>query len=162
MSYTEQFAKHFRNMYFGPSFVGADMKTALEGVDWQMATTQIYGRNTIAKLVFHINYYVSAVIKVLRGGPLDAHDKFSYDMPPIRTAEDWQALLDRSWKDAEEFASLVEELPEDKLRDLMADKKYGNWFQNLTGMLEHSNYHMGQISLLKKILMEKSSTQSEN
>ncbi len=154
MTFPEQFAKHFREMHFGPSLVGSCLKDALKEVNWVQATTQLHGLNTMAMLVFHINYYINAVIKVLKGGPLDAHDKYSYDMPAISSEEDWKHLIDKAFSEAEEFASLVEKMPEEKLKGLMADPKYGNWFQNLLIIQEHSNYHLGQIVLIKKLLFQ--------
>ena len=151
MGYPKQFATHIRELHFGPSLVGTSLKDALEGVDWKQATKQIDNLNTIAMLVFHINYYISAVLKVLRGGPLDAHDKFSYDMPPIKSKSDWEELLNRIYKEAEEFAELVEKMPEEELANPMDRGKYGNWFKNLLIIQEHSSYHLGQILLIKKL-----------
>ena len=139
-------------MYQGPSTTGGDLRMALDGVDWKMATTEVEGRNTIALLVFHINYYVRAVNKVLEGGPLDAHDKYSYDMEPVKSEKGWKTLKERAVKDALRYADLVGKMSDEQLKDLMADEKYGNWFQNLLGMQEHSFYHLGQIMLLKKII----------
>lgn len=151
MNFTSQFAQQFRQMHVGPSMVGTCLKDALEGVDWKQATKKVKDLNTIAQLVFHINYYVSAILKVLQGGPLDAHDKFSYDLPPIQSEEDWQNLLKKTWKEAEEVASLLEAMPEEKLAEPMDTGKYGNWFKNLLIIQEHSNYHIGQIVLLQKL-----------
>jgi len=154
MSFTQQFAKHFRDFHFGPSLTGSNLKEALEGVNFQMATTKVHDLNTIALLVFHINYYVSAVLKVLQGEELDAHDKYSYHMPPIESEADWQQMLDSCFSEAEAFAALVEAMPEARLKEFMALEKYGNWFQNLLVLQEHSYYHLGQIVLIKKILSE--------
>ncbi|MGB1241364.1 MAG: hypothetical protein ACPG49_02510 [Chitinophagales bacterium] len=41
-------------------------------------------------LPFHLNYYVSEVSKALGGEPLAANDKYSFDHPPIESAEDWK------------------------------------------------------------------------
>ena len=111
--------------------------------------------NTIATLVFHINYYVSAVLKVLQGGPLDAHDKFSFNLPTIQSQQDWEQLKEKTFSEAEQFAALIEQLPENKLSEDFTDEKYGSYYRNLHGIIEHSHYHLGQISLLKKILTEK-------
>ena len=123
-------------------------------VTWQQATTQVYSLNTIAALVFHINYYVSAVLKVLQGEPLNAHDKYSFDLPKIQSQKDWENLLDKIWKDAENFALLVEQLPESKLWENLSDEKYGNYYRNIHGIIEHIHYHLGQIVLVKKILLQ--------
>ena len=151
MSMSSQLAQNFRQMHFGPSLVGSSLRQGLENVDWKQATKEVHGLNTIAQLVFHINYYISAVLKVLKGGPLDAHDKYSYDLPPIKSEEDWQKLLDKTWTEAEEFAKLVESITDDQLAEPMESGKYGNWFKNLLIIQEHSHYHIGQILLLRKL-----------
>jgi hypothetical protein len=153
MNLTAQIAKHFREIHFGGNWTSVNLKDNLAGVTWQQATTQVYSFNTIAALVFHMNYFVSAALKVLQGNELDAHDKFSFDLPPIRSQEDWQDLLDKTFTDAEKFASLVEQLPKGKLWEDFTDKKYGNYYNNIHGIIEHNHYHLGQIVLIKKILL---------
>ena len=142
----------FRGVNFGGNWTAVNLKDTLAGVTWQQATTQVHGFNTIAALVFHINYYVSAVLKVLQGGLLEAHDKYSFDLPPVTSAEDWGKLLDKSWTDAVNFANAIGQLPEHKLWEDFTDKKYGNYYRNLHGIIEHTHYHLGQIVLIKKML----------
>jgi hypothetical protein len=154
MNLTGQIAKHFREVYFGGNWTSSNLKDNLADVTWQQATTQVYSLNTIATLVYHTNYYVSAVLKVLQGEPLNAHDKYSFDHPPILSQENWKKLLDKTWADAEKFASLIEQLPESKLWEDFSDKKYGNYYRNIHGIIEHNHYHLGQIVLIKKILLQ--------
>ncbi len=139
-------------MHFGGNWTSVNLKDSLNGIDWEQATTRVYTFNTIATLVFHINYYISAVIKVFEGEPLNAHDKYSFDLPPIRSQQDWENLLNKTWTEAETFASLIEQLPDEKLMDSFTDEKYGNYYRNIHGIIEHTHYHLGQIVLIKKIL----------
>ncbi|HEX4849510.1 MAG TPA: DUF1572 domain-containing protein, partial [Puia sp.] len=106
----------------------------------------------IAALVFHTNYYVNAVLNVLKGTPISAHDKYSFDLPPILSEVDWENLVSKSWTDAEEFAKLVEEIPDEKLWETFVTEKYGNYYRNLHGVIEHCHYHLGQIVLIKKMV----------
>ena len=154
MGISSQMAKQFREMHFGPSVVGSSLKDLLEGVDWKQATTQVEDLNTIAKLVFHINYYISAVLKVLQGGPLDAHDKYSYDLPPIKSEADWQDLIQKTWDDAKKVSLLMEQKSDEQLKEPMDTGKYGDWFKNFLVIQEHSNYHLGQIAMLKKLVQQ--------
>ncbi len=154
MKLTEQITQHFREVHFGGNWTSTNLKDKLADVSWQQATTQVDSFHTIATLVYHMNYYVSAVLKVLQGGPLDAKDKYSFDHPPIRSQEDWEKLLDKTWTDAENFASLIEQLPENRLWENMADEKYGNYYRNVHGIIEHCHYHLGQIGLIKKMLSQ--------
>lgn len=154
MNLSTQIAKHFKDVHFGGNWTSVNLKQTLADVDWKQATTKVYSFNTIAVLVYHINYYVTAVTKVLQGGSLDAHDKYSFDLPPIQSQEDWEKLLKKMWTEAENFAILVEQLPESKLGEFFSDEKYGNYYRNLHGIIEHSHYHLGQIVLIKKILLQ--------
>jgi len=154
MKLTAQIAKHFRDVHFGGNWTSVNLKETLTGVTWQQATTKIYSLNTIATLVFHINYYISAVTKVLQGEPLTAHDKYSFDLPPIQNQADWEKLLNKTWSDAEIFVKLIEQLPESKLGETFSDEKYGNYYRNIHGIIEHTHYHLGQIVLIKKVLLQ--------
>ena len=152
MNLTAQIAKLIRAVYFGGNWCDVNLKDTLKEVSWQQATTKVYSFNTLAALVYHMNYYVSAIMKVLEGGALDAHDKYSYDLQPIQSQEDWEKLLEKFWYDAEKFANLVEQLQESKLAETFSDEKYGNYYRNIHGVIEHLHYHLGQIVLIKKLL----------
>ncbi len=152
MKHTSQLAKHFREVYFGGNWTWSNLKDNLADVTWEQATTKIYSLNTIAVLTFHIGYFVSAALKVLRDEPLDSKDKFSFEHPPIHSQEDWEKLKNKSFEDAKALDILIEQLPESKLWEDFADKKYGNYYRNILGIIEHTHYHLGQIALIKKIL----------
>ena len=154
MTVQEQIAKNFRQVHFGGNWASVNLKDSLADVDWQQATTKIYNLNTIAALVYHINYYVSEVLKFLNGEPLTAKDQFSFDCPPIESAEDWQGLLDKCWGDAENFANAIEAFPEARLWEIFVNENYGNYYRNFHGIIEHTHYHLGQIVLIKKILSQ--------
>lgn len=152
MQLTSQIAKHFREVHIGGNWTGVSLKDALDGVTWQQATAKVHNLNTIATLIFHINYYTSAVLKVFRGEPLNAHDRFAFDVPPVNSDEDWQQLVKKAFDEAELLAAEIEKMDEIKLFKDLADPKYGNYYRNIHGIIEHTHYHTGQISLIKKIL----------
>lgn len=152
MDLVKQIAKHFRDVHFGGNWTSSNLKDQLHDISWQEAVAKVGSLNTIAMLVYHINYYVDAVTKVLQGGPLDAKDKYSFDLPPIGSQEDWQKLVEKSLTHAENFAILIEQLPESRLWENFVDEKYGNYYRNLFGIIEHTHYHLGQIVVIKKML----------
>ena len=152
MKLTQHIAKHLRDVHFGGNWTVSSLKDQLEGVSWQQATTPVESFHTIAALVYHMNYFVSATLTVLQGGPLDAKDKFSFDLPPIQSQEDWEGLLEKTWNDAENLAAMIEEMPERQLLEDFVDGKYGTYYRCLHGPIEHCHYHLGQIAMLKAIL----------
>ena len=153
MNLPAQIAKQFREVHFGGNWTSVNLKDTLAGISWQQATIPVYSFNTIATLVYHMNYFVSGVLQVFQGEPLDAHDKYSFDHPPIQSQQDWEKLVDKTLADAETFASLFENLPESKLGEPFEEEKYGNYYRNIHGIIEHIHYHLGQIVLIKKILL---------
>jgi hypothetical protein len=100
-----------------------------------------------------MDYYVEAVIKVLEGQPLDAHDRFSFDLPPVGSQQDWDLLVHKTFAHADQFARLVEQFPENQLLENFPEEKYGNYLRNILGIIEHIHYHLGQIVLIRKIIM---------
>jgi len=152
MNTPQQIAKHTREVFFGGNWTTVNLKDTLADVTWEQATKQIYSFNTIAILVYHMTYYVTAITKVLEGEPLNASDKLSFSHPPIESQEDWDAFIESKWADVEYFINLIEKLPEATLSENFYDEKYGIYYRNLHGLIEHTHYHLGQIVLIKKIL----------
>lgn len=152
MNLSVETAKHFRDVHFGGNWTSVSLKETLADVSWQQAVTKVHSFNTIAVLVYHTNYYVSAVLKVLQGEALNASDTFSFDLPPIQSDTDWKNLLNKTWADAERFASLLEQLPESRFGEVFTDKKYGTYYRNMHGIIEHIHYHLGQIVVIKKLI----------
>jgi hypothetical protein len=152
MELSKQIAKHFREVFFGGNWTSVNLKESLADVTWKQATEIVYSFNSIAMLVFHINYYVSAVLKVLHGEPLNASDKYSFDLPPNFGEDDWKTLVNKMFADAEDFEKMIEQMPEEKLWDDFSEGRYGNFYRNIHGIIEHTHYHLGQIVLIKKLL----------
>ena len=158
MTLLQQISKGLRDVYFGGNWTGVNVKDTLEGISWEDAVARVDHLNTIATLVFHINYYVTPVLSVLQGGALQASDKLSFDLPPIRSEEDWRSLVTKTLTDAELLASQIEQVDEAILEKEFAGPAYGSYYRNLTGIIEHTHYHLGQITLIRKILQEEKGT----
>ena len=155
MNTTKQLAKHFRDVHFGGNWTFVNLKDTLADISWLEATTKYQDFNTIATLLFHINYYVNPVLKVLQGEPLIASDKYSFDCPAITSQEEWKKFVQKSMDEAELFAQEIEKLDELKLYEVFSEEKYGNYFRNIVGIIEHAYYHLGQITLIKKMIQQK-------
>ena len=159
MTLQQQIAKQLRDVHFGGNWTAVNLKDQLSDLDWQIATTKVQSFNTIAVLVFHMNYYVDVVSRVIQSKPLEGKDKDSFNVAPIQSGDDWQKLLNKVWEDAENFASLIEQMPEQQLWEPFATGKYGNVYRNITGIIEHMHYHLGQIVLIKKMIQQSATAQ---
>jgi uncharacterized damage-inducible protein DinB len=154
MASSTQLAKQFREVYLNGDWIArTNLKAEVAELDWRLATKPVGKLNTIALLVFHMDYYVAGLLQVLNGGSLDIRDKYSFDAPPITSQEDWEALLNKVWHNAEQFALKIDQLPEDQLQAPFVKAEYGTYERNIDAMIEHGYYHLGQIVLQKKLLV---------
>ncbi len=154
MNLTPQIAKHLRDVHFGGNWTVSSMQPHLADVTWEEANTRLYDLNTILALAYHTTYYVRAIKRVLQGQPIDAKDIYSFDHPPVQSAEDWDRFREEIWADVEELAVLIEALPEEKLGETFAGEQYGSYYRNLHGLIEHTHYHLGQIVIIKKMIRQ--------
>lgn len=152
MPITVMIAKHVRDVNFGGNWTSVNFRDTLKDVTWKQATTKLESFNTIATLVFHVNYYIGVMTQVLQGGPLEGKDELSFDHPPINSEDEWHAHLDKMWSDVESFATLIEQLPDSVLQENFSNEKYGTYYRNLQGFIEHAHYHLGQITLIKRMV----------
>lgn len=156
MKLTKQIAQDLRNVYHGGNWTGVSLKDQIDDVTCEEALTKIDSFNTIAILVYHINYYIKSNIKVLKGGPLEGKDIYSFSHPSINSEEEWKAFMAGIWAEVDEITSLIEKMPDEKLWEDFTDPKYGTYYRNFQGIIEHCHYHIGQINFLKKMIRSNS------
>lgn len=138
----------------GTWIANTNFKDQLNKISWQEAIQKVETLNSIAALTYHINYYLAGLMKAFENGALEISDKYSFDAPSINSEEDWKKLKENFLKNAEDFAKRIEQMPEETLEEPFFDPKYGNYERNLEAMIEHSYYHLGQISLIRKLIQK--------
>ena len=136
----------------GRWIANTNIKEQIESVTWEQANDKIGDHNSIAQLTFHINYFLSGILNVLKGGDLEIRDKYSFAMAPIRSEEEWLNLVEDYLSNAYEFIEHVEMMKDEKLDEIFVKELYGTYERNIEGQIEHGYYHLGQIVLIKKLL----------
>ncbi|MBW1297873.1 DinB family protein [Aquimarina litoralis] len=150
---TKQIANRFREVVLNGRWIAnTNYKDQLSKISWEQANQKVSDLNTIGLLTFHINYYIEGVLNVLKGGALEIRDKYSFDAPPITSDTDWQALQQRLYDNSESFADLIEQMSDAQLDEVFVDEKYGTYQRNIDAMIEHAYYHLGQITLINKMI----------
>lgn len=153
MTTTQQLAKHLRDVHFGGNWTWSNLNDQLQNVSRDQALQKVADLNTIAALTFHINYYVKAILRVLSGEEINSHDKYSYDHPEFATDQEWKAFCKQCFEDAETLAEKIKRLPDDILNNDFVEAKYGSYHRNFLGLIEHTHYHLGQIAVIKKMVL---------
>jgi uncharacterized damage-inducible protein DinB len=127
-------------------------KAQLQKLSWEKATEKVSGLNTIAALTFHINYYLDGILEAFKTGELTIKDQYSFDDEPINNQNEWNNLVETLLTNAESLIVAVRQLNDDILNSYFFDKKYGTYYRNIAGVIEHSYYHLGQIVMLNKLI----------
>lgn len=83
-------------------------------------------------------------------------------MPPVRSRLDWEDLINEFLAKAEEFARRIEKMSDVNLEKPFVDVRYGTYLRNIEGVIEHSYYHLGQISLIRKMIVEDKKEEEED
>jgi uncharacterized damage-inducible protein DinB len=138
----------------GHWIANTNYKEQLQSINWKQAIQKVGNLNTIAALTFHINYYMEGLLSVFNGGNLEISDKFSFDLPEIKTEQDWLQLVTTFLHNAETFASKVAQMEDAIFDQPFVDEKYGSYLRNIEGVIEHSYYHLGQVSLIRKMITQ--------
>jgi len=123
-------------------------------VNWRQATQKVDNLNTIAALTYHINYYLVGLLSAFEKGKLEISDRFSFDLPPINSESEWDKMVTDFLSNSEKFADRVEQMEDNIFDQPFIDEKYGTFLRNIEGVIEHSYYHLGQISLIRKMIMQ--------
>lgn len=137
----------------GKWIANTNLKEQITSISWKQAIERVEDLNTIALLTFHVNYYLKGVLNVFQGGNLEIKDKYSFDMPKISSETDWLNLVNEFISNAEKFISHVEKMEDNLLTQPFVKEEYGSYLRNIEAQIEHSYYHLGQVSLIKKLIM---------
>ena len=152
-------ANRLREVFLNGKWIAnTNYKEQILSVSREHALQKVGDLNTIALLTFHINYYVAGLLNVFNGGKLEIRDKYSFDLPEIKLEKDWNKLVNDFLNNAELFANKIEQMDETMLDQPFVDEKYGTYLRNIEGVSEHSYYHLGQIVLIKKLVLQAGNT----
>lgn len=136
----------------GHWIANTNYKEQILNVSWEQANQKIFNLNTIAALTYHINYYLTGMLYAFENGRLEISDKYSFDLPPIYSEVDWEKLVTDFLNNSKKFADSVEQMDDHTLDRPFVNEKHGSYLRNIEGLIEHSYYHLGQISLIKKMI----------
>jgi hypothetical protein len=156
MKITEAIAQHFYEVHYGDSWTDVAMKDVLKDISRQQAIQKIGDTNTIAVLVHHMNFYNTVVYDRCFGEQHEFNHEDSFVIE-INNEEDWLRLQKNYFENVERIHQAILSMDEEKLFTVRSNNQ-NTFYKNLHGLIEHIHYHLGQLSLLKKIILSMRST----
>ena len=101
----------------GKWIANTNFKEQILSVTWEQAIQKVENLNSIALLTFHINYYLSGILNVFKGGDLEIRDQFSFDLKDLKSEEEWNTLVNDFLNNSEMFVKHIEGMSESILDD---------------------------------------------
>ncbi len=148
MRQTEILLDQLNRVFGGSAWHGPALRNLLDGVSEKHAKTHpIENVHSILELVVHVGTWMDVVARRLTGTVVDS-----------TTVPDWSDVTTRSWRGTIEeleraqsrLSDAVARLKTEDLETLVPGKSITKQVEIL-GVIEHTVYHSGQISLLKKV-----------
>jgi len=147
MSETKRIADQLRRAFAGDPWHGDPLSAILRGVTADQAQARPLPKShNIWEIVLHIELYTGLAIGAIQGVPMPRLYLEKKDWPPV-TGE-WPAALGKIFTTAEALAQAIDAFPDSRLDDTVPGRDY-NFYYLFHGIVQHSLYHAGQISLLK-------------
>jgi hypothetical protein len=147
MKKASEFAKKLEEIYTGEPWFGESLLTKLGNITSERAFHQpLPGEHSIAELLSHMEFWRKSILYHLRD---DKSINFTTDHP-----ENWptlEAIKTKGWEQLcasfkETHSALIHEL--NTLPVLTEDQ-----IAYLNGIIEHDIYHLGQIGIVKKMVL---------
>jgi len=139
-----------RRSYDGEPWYGPSLLEALDGVDAGLAAARpVPSAHSIWEVVRHLTVWMMAVRRRLGGEAVEYTG--DADWPPVTATSDaaWLATRDVLEQAHRALERLLLAIPATALQELVPGQRYTGAFM-LHGLVQHTAYHAGQISLLKR------------
>lgn len=152
MDILTQIAEHLLQVSEGDNWTDVNLKDTLKDVAWDEATMQTKAsKNTIASLVHHLAYWNRVMVLRLAGVDVAVPTANGFDMPKLKTEEDWINLQKDYTVSVHELMGAVKRIDIHMLwRPILPG--YSSVYKNIQGSVEHVHYHLGQIVLIKHLV----------
>lgn len=147
-SLNEEIARHFHEVNFGGNWTDASVEDVLKNITYEQATKSIGNANTIALLVFHMDFYNMVVYDRLVGVKRHFEHEESLKVS-VHNEADWLQLKAQYFSNAKKLHAAILAFDPSRLFETTTSNTP---YKNLHGVVEHVHYHLGQIALLKKLV----------
>lgn len=140
-----------KSCYNGPAWHGPAVLETLETIDIRLIGKRINDSHNIIELVNHMASWKLFIVKKLEGdADFDVVGPINFTKIEEPTEADWIAALARLQAIHEDLMEKLKNLDDHILLEGVPGRSY-NFFFLLTGIVNHSLYHLGQIKLLMKL-----------
>lgn len=136
----------------GGNWTDVNIADTVKDISVQEATMRTPGSpNSIASLLHHLAYWNRVMIERINGVKVVVPDANGFDVPELKTDQDWGNLKADLKASAHELADAIRNFDLNRIEEPIVAGSSSS-YKNLQGTVEHIHYHLGQIVILKKLV----------
>jgi uncharacterized damage-inducible protein DinB len=137
-------------MYSGGAWHGPSVREVLADVDANLAASHpVPGAHSIWELVLHLIATQAVLLQRIHGESAGLKTEDFWPAVPSASESAWVETVERLRQQEADLRRAMSTFPEERL-DARLTAEGSSAYNNFHGHLQHSAYHAGQISLLKK------------
>ena len=150
MNEIERIKDQLSRTFEGVSWTGPSVMEVLKDVEPEKAASRpIPEAHSIWELAEHMNSAIEDVIRRLKGDFSTMTEEEDWPKVKDTSKKSWDELISRLKANHSELLSEVSKLSPDVLEKPMKEG-FSSYYVTLHGVAQHNQYHLGQISILKK------------
>jgi len=145
--------EQLRRALEGEAWHGPSLLESLAGVSAEQAAARpIAGAHSIWELVLHLGSDYGLVLRRLSGNGRQLAPAEDWPSCPPPTEENWRKAVQEVTRLNQELRQAVRGFPEERLDQPLVPEVPYTAYTQFIGVTQHSLYHAGQVSLLKRAL----------
>lgn len=156
MSETTRIAQLFADWHDQKPWTEITLMGILADITPEMAAAHpIPGANSIWQLVQHCLGWRDNVLRKLQGEEFKSPEDNYLSEPTDTSADAWNQLLAALAQNNLAWQHFLQSLPDESLDNGYAPAQHAfTQYAVIHGILHHDNYHIGQVLMLKKLVMQ--------
>lgn len=150
MNEIERIIDQLKRACDGESWTGPPLMEVLKDIEPEKAASRpIPGAHNIWEIVEHMNSTIGVVVRRLKGEAAQLTDEEDWPRVTDTSKPAWENLMSRLKANHNELLNELSKLKPEILDKPMFEGFSSNYV-TLHGLLQHNQYHIGQLSILKK------------
>ena len=154
MQIVQQLAADLEALQSGECWIGYNANEILDDIDFETAQWRSHEKgNSIWQLVNHISFWREVVAARLNSRKYAPTEKTGLEDIIVVDAQAWHEAKSHFEEASRRLHKAILNFDNDRLLDLL-DSRAGTYYYNITGLIQHDAFHLGQIMLLKRMASE--------
>ncbi|RYY68008.1 MAG: DinB family protein [Chitinophagaceae bacterium] len=152
MNENNRLKKLLADHFDGEPWIEVQILASLQGLTARDAAKNIQGLNSIWQIVHHMRCWRETLLRRLQGEQIPSPDNNYFEAIPVVSEKHWMEALEKLTRSQQ---ALLHYLSTDIDMDEKPPGSVYSRYELLQGVLQHDAYHLGQVILIRKLLLNR-------